>query len=115
VPLGEIVDTWVDAATSRLEFIGVTDGGETLCVIPVEGAGIDDQARLVSVPFSQEHVLKGPPFPAGHTLTDEDEVAIYAYYDMERSTEISPTGYVEDNRDFRESEHYRAAPPEVER
>lgn len=115
MPLGEIVDTWVDVSTSRLEFIGVTDGGATLCVIPVEGAGIDDQARLVSVPFSQEHVLKGPPFLAGHTLTDEDEVAIYAYYDMERSTEISPTGYVEDNRDFRESEHYRAAPPEIER
>jgi len=90
--LGSVDNVWVDDSTNQPEFIGVKTGffmGHTH-IIPLADANTSDGA--VTVPYDQDMVKNAPHFAGDQELSPSDEDNIYQYYNLDRSTNQSPTG-----------------------
>lgn len=93
--IGSVDNVWVDTATSKLEFVGVTTGwlfGKQHA-IPAEQAQIDDTNRTMTIPYSQDLIKDAPSFSGDGELSPDDEEQIYSHFGIARSTAPSPTGY----------------------
>lgn len=88
--IGSVDGVWVDDATDQLEFVGV--GGEMgrAHIVPAAQAEIGD--GTFRIPYSEEQVRGAPSFDPGYVLTGRDELEIYRYYGLERTTSTSPSG-----------------------
>lgn len=85
--IGTVHNLWIrDNGTPM--FLGVKTAwvlGETH-VVPVEGATVNDESKVVRLPFAQAKIREAPSFDADAELSDADEQEIYAYYGMSAPT-----------------------------
>ena len=85
--IGTLHSFWADSTTGKLEFIGVKTGwlfGHNH-VIPVDRVEFDQAAGAVRVPYDAEFIKGALSVPADSEITDDEEAAIYRYYNVRAS------------------------------
>ncbi len=79
VPLGPIVDIYVDEQTNRAEWATVeTSPGGDVRFVPLEGVRAE-QTKLVG-PWEDDVVETAPALPYDGALTEEDEAELFRHY-----------------------------------
>ena len=92
VKLGKVNNVFLDNATGQPEFISVRTGlfGMRESIVPLaEAASASDG---VTVPYDEEQIKDAPNFDADHSLSQDEEQALYAHYGLAYSEAASPTG-----------------------
>ncbi len=82
--IGTLHSFWTDHTTGKLEFIGVKTGwlfGHNH-VIPVDRVEFDQAAGAVRVPYDDEFIKGALSIPADSEISDDEEAAIYRYYNV---------------------------------
>ncbi len=90
--LGSVDNVWIDDSTSQPEFVGVKIGrfmGHTH-IIPLADA--NSESTTITIPYSEDQVKNAPHYADDQELSPSDEDQIYQYYNLDRSTNQSPTG-----------------------
>lgn len=79
--IGTVHNLWVnDSGTPT--FLGIKTAwilGETH-VVPVENATVNDQSKVVRLPYAEAKIKDAPTFDSDAELSDADEREIYSYY-----------------------------------
>lgn len=87
--IGTVHDLWVnDNGTPT--FLGVKTAwvlGETH-IVPVENATVNDQSKVVRLPYAEAKIKDAPTFDSDATLSDAEENQIYSYYGVTAPAEI---------------------------
>ncbi|MDB6058932.1 MAG: hypothetical protein JWO95_2776 [Verrucomicrobiales bacterium] len=82
--IGTVHSVWVNDTIGQPTFVGVKTGwmfGKNH-VVPIESATVNDEERIVRLPFSEEKIKEAPAFDADRELSDMDEQSIYSYFGM---------------------------------
>lgn len=85
--IGTVHNLWVND-NGQPTFLGVKTGwalGETH-VVPVENATVQEDAKVVRLPFAEAKIKDAPSFDSDADLGDADEAEIYAYYGVTAPT-----------------------------
>lgn len=81
IPLGEIVDIYVDDQTGEAEWATVaTSGSGDVRFVPLAGARAEGEHFVV--PWEEHVVRSAPALPYDGTLTEEDEEELHRHYDL---------------------------------
>jgi uncharacterized protein (TIGR02271 family) len=82
--IGPVGNVFVDEGTDNPEWVTVKTGmfGNKESFVPVAGSSISGDDLVV--PFSKDQVKDAPKFDADHSLSEEDEAALYAHYGVQR-------------------------------
>ena len=83
--VGALFSMWSDQATGQFEFMGFKTGwlvGKNY-IMPVKGVQVDEEQKLVQVPYAVEFLKDAPTFAPEAEVTAEDEDRIKDYYDEE--------------------------------
>ena len=94
--IGTLHSFWADNTTGKLEFIGVKTGwlfGHNH-VIPVDRVELDQAAGAVRVPYDAEFIKGALSVPADSEISDDEEAAIYRYYNVRASGSTQPASAV---------------------
>jgi hypothetical protein len=85
--VGTVNNLWVnDSGTPT--FLGVKTTwivGETH-VVPVQNATVNDESKVVRLPFTEAKIKEAPTFDTDAELSDGDEREIYSYYGVSAPT-----------------------------
>jgi hypothetical protein len=79
--VGTVHNLWVND-NGQPTFLGVKTAwvlGATH-IVPVENATVNDQSKVVRLPFAEAKIKDAPTFDADAELSDADENQIYSYY-----------------------------------
>jgi hypothetical protein len=85
--VGTVHDLWVrDNGTPSFRGVKTTWlVGETH-IVPVENATVNDEAKVVRLPFTEAKIKDAPTFDSDAELSDADESEIYSYYGVTAPT-----------------------------
>jgi uncharacterized protein (TIGR02271 family) len=90
--IGSVDGVWVDDATGALEFISVKTGWLMGKSHMIPTAGTTMTGDTIQTNYSQDIVKDAPSFDSDAELSPADEDSIYSYYNLDRSTSMSPAG-----------------------
>lgn len=95
--IGKVEEIFYDEATNAPEWIGIGTGflGTKRVLVPVAGAGSDDEGLTVQYPKQQ---VKDAPDIDGDEISQDTEAELYAHYGLEYSERRSDTGLPEGGR-----------------
>jgi hypothetical protein len=85
--IGTVNNLWVND-NGQPTFLGVKTTwlvGETH-VVPVQNATVNDESKVVRVPFAEAKIKDAPTFDNDAELSDADELDIYTYYGVSAPT-----------------------------
>ncbi len=80
--LGTLYSMWSDQGTGRFEFLGFKTGwlmGKNH-IMPVTGVEVDEEKKIIRVPYTAEFLKDAPSFDATEGITEEQEASIRAHY-----------------------------------
>ena len=89
--LGNLHGMWSDHTTGSIEYLGVKASwffGKN-CVVPAEGAQVDEDQHCVHVAYTAACVKGAPQFATEAEIDEEHEKEIGRYYAAQRSAELS--------------------------
>ncbi len=93
--IGKIEEIYMDAETSKPEWLAVTTGmfGTKVSFIPIAEAS--DAGDGVRVPYDKAQVKDAPNAEADGELSQDEEAALYSHYGLDYSESRSDTGLPE--------------------
>ena len=80
--VGTLYSMWSDQGTGRFEFLGFKTGwlmGKNH-IMPVTGVQIDEEKKVIQVPYTVEFLKEAPAFDAAAEITEQDENKIREHY-----------------------------------
>jgi uncharacterized protein (TIGR02271 family) len=95
--IGTIAEVYMDAETSKPEWLAVKTGmfGSKVSFIPIAEAS--DAGDGVRVPYDKAQVKDAPNAEADGELSQDEEAALYSHYGLDYSESRSDTGLPEGN------------------
>jgi sporulation protein YlmC with PRC-barrel domain len=90
--IGKLEDVYVDTETDRPVFVTVKEGliSKHLTFVPLEGAGVSPDGLQVAV--SKAQIKDAPNLDQGDELAQDEEAALYSYYELVYSPASNPSG-----------------------
>ncbi len=80
--MGTLYSMWSDQSTGKFEFLGFKTGwlmGKNH-IMPVTGVQVDEEKKIIQVPYTAESLKNAPAFDADAEITEEHEAAVREHY-----------------------------------
>lgn len=80
--VGRVENLWAEHGARRVAFLGVRAGGlfGHARVVPADRVEVDEDARVVRLPFDRERVESAPVFDLDRDLPPEEEARVRAHF-----------------------------------